>query len=240
MKNKIILSVLFVVAVLAFSIGFSKRGNATQVAYEVSIQSETVEKGEEIPVTVTVTGSALMKSIDAYINYDEAMLEFVEAEGDCVTGSTGVLRLSDNFEDGGTQSAAYHLTFRALEVGTATIQVKETFVEEEESHEVNAISQGAAKIKIVKNDKVSKDASLETLEVYPEGLTPAFSKGQDSYSLKVAEDVQELIISAVPSEPDSIVSIEGHDKLTNGKNTVRITVESPSGLVKEYTISVTK
>ena len=238
MKNKVFLAVVFLIAVVSFAIAIPKKSDASGVSYEVKVSSEKVKKGEEIPITVTVTGDTLIKSVDAYVSYDETMLEFVGAEGDCVTGSSGVLRIADNYEDGGVKSAVYNLTFRALLVGNTSIRVQETFVEEESSHQVNTALEGSANIKIEENGAVSQDATLKSLELYPEGLTPEFTPGQTSYSLQVEKDVTELIISAVPMDKESVVTLEGNENLSDGENKITITVASMSGEKKVYTITV--
>lgn len=236
--SKIFLAVIFLVAVVSFFIAMPKKSDAGGVNFKVKVSSEKVKKGEEIPITVTVTGDTLIKSVDAYVSYDETMLEFVGAEGDCVTGSSGVLRIADNYEDGGVKSAVYNVTFRALSVGETSILVQETFVEEESSHQVNTALEGSAKITIMENGAESQDATLKRLEVYPEGLTPEFTPEQASYSLQAEKDVTELIISAVPTDKESVVTLEGNENLSDGENKITITVTSMSGEDKVYTITV--
>lgn len=238
MKNKVFLAVIFLVAVVSFSIVMPKKGDASGVIFKVKVSSEQVKKGEEIPITVTVTGDTLIKSVDAYVSYDETMLEYVGAEGDCVTGSSGILKITDNYEDGGVKTAVYNLTFRALLVGETSIRVQETFVEEESSHQVNTAIEGFANIKVEENGAQSQDATLKSLELYPEGVSPEFTPEQTSYSLQVEKDVTELVISAVPRAKESIVTVQGNENLSDGDNKIIITVTSMSGENKVYTIMV--
>lgn len=213
--------------------------DAKQVEFQVETANETIEKGNDVTVTFSVKGDTQMKAVEAYIYYDDSILEFVSADSSAITGTSGVLKLSEQFEEG-TSEAEYALVFHALEVGTTTFKVQEMHVEESENEEVTTVDNSAAKITVTKNNEESKDATLESLEVFPDTLTPVFEPGVYEYSMTVESDVTDIIISAIPSDSESIVKVDGNEELKAGSNTVTITVTSVSGVEKEYKIVVNK
>ena len=76
--------------------------------------------------------------------------------------------------------------------------------------------------------------------MFPDTLTPVFETGVYEYSMTVESDVTDIIISAIPSDSESIVKVDGNEELKAGSNTVTITVTSVSGVEKEYKIVVNK
>lgn len=213
--------------------------DAKQVEFQVETANETIEKGNDVTVTFSVKGDTQMKAVEAYIYYDDSILEFVSADSGAITGTSGVLKLSEQFEDGASE-AEYALVFHALEVGTTTFKVQEMNVEELENEEVTTVDNSTAKITVTKNNEESRDALLESLEVFPDTLTPVFEPGVYEYSMTVESDVTDIVISAIPSDSESIVKVDGNEELKAGSNTVTITVTSVSGVKKEYKIIVNK
>lgn len=231
------------VFVLLFGGGFfaiqNMPSNAKQVEFQVETANETIEKGNDVTVTFSVKGDTQIKAVEAYIYYEDSVVEFVSADSSAITGTSGVLKLSQQFEEG-TSEAVYALDFHALEVGTTTFKVQEMHVEEWENEEVTTVDNSTAKITVTKNDEESKNANLESLEVFPDTLTPAFEPDVYEYSMTVESDITDIVISAIPSDGESIVQVDGNEELKVGSNRVVITVTSVSGVKKEYQIRVNK
>lgn len=236
MKGTVIVLLLALAA--GFFLFFNGESDASQVHYKISASKESVKKGEEVSVSFTINGDVEMTSVDAYLYYDDSVIEFVSADKDVFTGTTGVLKLYDRFDEEKTE-VTYNLTFKGLEVGTASLKVQEMFVVEE-GEEVSVVDNVKTEIKVMENLSESKDATLENLEVFPGELAPSFSKDVTSYEITVDEDTSDLILSAIPSDKDSAVQISGNENFKPGSNKVIITVTSMSGRVKEYTIIVNK
>ena len=235
--NKIVVA-LSLVLVAGFLFLFTGGSDASQVHYKITVSDETVEKGNEVMVSFTVTGENPMNSVDAYVYYDDSILEFISADKDVFTGTTGVLKLNDVFTEE-VKEVDYQLKFKALEVGQASLKVQEMYVGEEKE-EISTVDNVSTIITVKENHSESKDATLETLEVFPDTLTPAFEKDVVSYEMTVDNETDDIVISAIPTDSESVVTVSGNENFKHGKNTVTITVTSISGFAKEHKIIVNK
>lgn len=95
---------------------------------------------------------------------------------------------------------------------------------------------------------LSADNNLETLDVSPGTLDPAFSAGTTQYSVEVATDVTAVTVTATKSDPNAVISGD----VPNGgqapipldgpgtSKTVSITVTAPNGTSKTYNITVNR
>ncbi|MGN1337145.1 MAG: cadherin-like beta sandwich domain-containing protein [Candidatus Coprovivens sp.] len=84
------------------------------------------------------------------------------------------------------------------------------------------------------------DATLQSLIVKDHNYMPIFSKLTEEYEMEVGSEVDELDITAIPTDKDATVKISGN-KLVSGENTVKIIVTAPDKItVKNYYIKVNK
>ena len=58
--------------------------------------------------------------------------------------------------------------------------------------------------------------------------------------MTVDNETDDIVISAIPTDSESVVTVSGNENFKHGKNTVTITVTSISGFAKEYKIIVNK
>ena len=89
-------------------------------------------------------------------------------------------------------------------------------------------------------DKKSSDASLKSLDVSGYTLYPRFSSGTKTYSMKVANGVTGLRVTAIPTDSKASVSISGNSNWKEGVNPVKITVTAEDGTKAVYTVNVTR
>lgn len=89
-------------------------------------------------------------------------------------------------------------------------------------------------------EKKSSIATLKTLKVDQDGLTPEFSKEIENYILNVTSEVENLKITAEPEDEKATVKITGNEGLKEGDNKITITVTAEDGTVKTYMLTVTK
>lgn len=239
MKKTALTAVLSVAFLAGFLIFSKQESDASKVKYQVMASNEIVKRGEEITVSFTVTGDAPMKTVDAYLYYDASVLEFVKADKDAFIGTAGVLKLADTLSEE-ADKVTYQLRFKALNVGTSEFRVQEMHVEDEANTSVFTANDVKVMIKAEENMSANTDASLKSLEVFPETLSPAFSKSFFSYEMSVDGDRNSIILSAVPEDSKSTVEITGNENLKRGENKVVIVVTSVSGVTKEYVINVNK
>lgn len=239
MKKRIVIgAAVLVLGAACLSVPFIPT-KARTVEFEVEAQDKEVEKEEEVSVKVTVAGNADMKEVEAYIYYDDSILSFEGADGDAITGTSGLLKLTDEFSED-TKESVYVLHFKALQVGKSSIAVDDAFVELKENEEVTSLQKTKASVTVLENEAKNEDASLESLDIFPGTLSREFAKDVYEYEVDVEKSVNDLVISAVANNSDSTVTVEGNENFSEGKNEVKITVTSVSGVNKEYKIIVNK
>lgn len=87
-----------------------------------------------------------------------------------------------------------------------------------------------------KND----DATLKSLEVEGQKISPSFSSNEENYTMTVPNSVTNLTVNAIPNNSKSSVTIIGVSGLSVGVNPVKITVKAEDGTTKVYVINVTR
>ena len=127
--------------------------------------------------------------------------------------------------------------YRNLQEGDNKIQVVVT------SEDGNSSRTYTINVKLTitptEEELLKQDASLKELTV--KGQTINFDPTEKKYYLTVDYDVQELEITAKPTNENAKVNIEGNNKLIVGKNTIKITVSSEDeSKTEDYQILVTR
>ncbi len=101
---------------------------------------------------------------------------------------------------------------------------------------------------ITVNRLLSSDNNLKALTVTPGPLSPAFASNQLAYTLNVATDVTQVIVTATKSDQDAVISgdvpNEGQATIPldgpGTSKTISINVAAPNGNIKTYVITVTR
>ena len=238
MKKKIIIPIILAAVVIIGSILLTNQINsAKEVHFGIEVEDKSVEKGDEFTLKVTVSSDREISSVDAYVTYDDELLEFVSSENDGVLGASGTLHIADKFVEGVTE-AVYVIRMKALEVGSPEFKVYDAYSAESENSKYMKINQAQASIEITTNPSEASNANLSQLLVVPGTLDKDFRPDVYEYSMKVAYDVEELILSAIPVDEESVVTIDKELKLEKGDNVITITVTAPSGDTNDYKLNV--
>ena len=216
-----------------------KENTAKKADFSVEVENQKVKKDENITFYVTVKSSVDMSKIEAYLEYDSNYLEFVSAREEAVVGASGTLKITEEF-DAPVNETEYAITMKALEVGTTKISIENIYLEDDTNSDIIEINKTSANVEITKNTSQTSDASLSELLVFPGELNQVFSPDQTEYEVSVENDVTELIISAIPTMEDSVVTIDQPDTLQVGTNKIVIVVTAPSGSTNEYTVIVNR
>lgn len=96
-------------------------------------------------------------------------------------------------------------------------------------------------LNIYRGEVVSSSAYLSGLDITDATLSPAFDSMINDYTLSVGLDVEKLEIITTTEDPSATVVIKGNENLSEGENTITITVTSSDGESKQvYTLIVTK
>lgn len=239
MKKKIAILLAFLMVIGLYVTGITNQRTAYAKTAQLSMEiPNSIKKENEFKVRILLDSDVDLYSIDAFISYDEDILEFIP---DCeyVTGSAGVLELRDSYE-AETKKKEYELTFRALDTGKAQISFQEIYLIDYADMDYIEVMPSSKTFDIGVNKKEEKDARLADLIVAPGEMTEDFSSDKFDYEMNVGMDVDMVCLSAVPMEEGSIVESDIPEKLKPGKNTITIKVTAMSGNVNVYTINVYK
>ena len=93
-------------------------------------------------------------------------------------------------------------------------------------------------VNVNRKDNRSNDSTLKSLSVSNGSLSPSFSSGTTSYSMKVPYNVTKLELSAIANDSKANVSIYNPDLVAEKTTIVSITVKAENGSTKTYTINV--
>lgn len=93
--------------------------------------------------------------------------------------------------------------------------------------------------KDIKNEK-SSDATLKSLDVSGYTLSPGFNKNVTTYSMKVANNITALKVSALPNNDKATIQITGNSGWKEGVNAITIKVTAEDGTTNTYTVNVTR
>lgn len=205
----------------------------------IAFSDPSTQVGQEVSVTMkfSSTDGQLLGDTKVTLDYDASMLEYISGS-DNVSGGTGKLVVRGA---SGTTEVASDLRFRALKAGSATITVNDWEGYDNNGSVLADVKQGSSTVTIQGLETSSEDATLQSLQISPGTLDPAFTPGTENYTATVGLDTENLAVSAVPNNGNATVTLEGDSGLQEGENTVlcRVTAEDGS-TVKTYTIVVNK
>ena len=239
MKKKIAILLTFLMVIGILVTGITTQRTAYAKTAQLSIEiSASVQKENEFKVHILLDSDVDLYSIDAYLSYDEKLIEFIP---DCeyVTGSAGVLELKDSYE-AETRQKEYELTFKALDTGKAQIAFSEIYLIDYTDMEYIEVVPSVKTFEIGVNKKEDKDARLADLIVAPGELTETFEPDKFDYEIHVTKDVDVVCLSATPIEEGSVVESDIPEKLQPGENIITVKVTALSGHENVYTIKVLK
>lgn len=239
MRRKIAIAVMAVCLICAGAVGIKMTTAASSASIKIEAQNQTVKKEQEVLVNVTVTSDVLIGKLDSIITYDDTVLEYVQTSEASQAGASGTIHISDSY-DSGTKTASYILKFRAVEVGQCTVAMDETVIEAFDYSDVMEAVSESAVVTVEKNESVSSDASLSQLLIAPAGMEEAFCPDIYEYHAEADADVVQLMISAVPSDDQAVVTVDVPETLVFGENKAVVTVTALSGDISEYVIYVTR
>lgn len=219
---------------------FSEKVQAASASVSFSAETDTVALGEEISIEVKISTDSKIGSLEAYLDYDHKLLEYLTG-ADGVTGGSGTLKIADTITEEDVLSKSYQITFRAKKRGTCILEFSELpVVFEADTEEAMSVSYEDISIQVTKAKILSNNAGLKSLQVSPGTLEPSFAKNVREYKVFLGADTNRIAVSAVPEDAEASVSVSGNEALAEGENLVLVVVEAPSGKKKRYRIYVQK
>lgn len=232
-----------VVLLLLIVTGQAKQAMAASVTITFSTDKEEVRVGDIVEVTMTLTSTDTMGDFEAYLVYDNAILEFFSAPA-CISGGGGMLRVSDIGASASRQERSYRIQFLALAQGNCELALYNRPIVYGFSDGVEMSVTGISKqITVLPPVDASGNSRLSTMKILDEAvqlvpLTPEFDPATETYFSVVSNHTHRLILSALPEDSRSVVVVSGEQNLNYGNNEVRITVTAENGSSTCYLIYV--
>lgn len=238
MKNNKIRIIILTISLACFMGIFAMVSYAAKGVIYFSDPQASV--GDTVNVSVKVeTDSAALGRADITLKYPDSALEFIE--GHNCDGGAGIVRIHGNVSGGNVSQLDYSISFKALKAGQHAITVDSTEIYDVNENAVELTHIGSSTVSVSGGAQASANALLKELQVSPGSLEPKFDPAVNSYFLNVGMNVDALTISAQAEDDKAVVSVSGNEKLSEGENTVSITVSATDGTSRnEYVIKVTK
>ncbi len=212
------------------------RAAAAQIS--LSSDSEEIKVGDRFYVNINIEADTLIGNFEADLVYDESVIEYCGGAS-VISGSNGFLHISDMNALEGEYSRNYSMEFEALRVGKAKVEFYgRIMVYDYETDREMPVLSNVLELDVRPEESASKDARLKNLQIRPAGLNPNFDPDVFDYSLNVGNETRQLVITALPFEANSVVSISGNQLLNEGDNIVVVSVLSETGDIIEYKIKV--
>ena len=83
-------------------------------------------------------------------------------------------------------------------------------------------------------NELSDNCNLLSISIDPGTLSPEFSTYETEYEVKLDEGTTRMNVTAVAEDEKAEVSISGNEELSDGENTVKISVTAENGAYKTY------
>lgn len=247
MRKQIYIKILFWAMILIFlniPISLAKSG------ITITSDKENVQIGDEIGIKVSIANTNIA-SFTLELYFDDAKLEYISGPEKSNNSNGRILYtwVSENGENKQLIEAGTFL-FKGKENGVSNIVVIGEFYNSD-GNKVE-LENGIKQIQIGENkeadhfEKIGEsnlpdDTNLSTLRINQEGITPDFSPDIKEYYFIANKEIDNLEVTAIPKNPNSVVTITGNDNLIIGKNTIDIKIESEDKTKTDiYKIYVTK
>lgn len=225
------------VMMLVFALSFQSFAASAKIAFS----DPSTQAGSEFDVRMkfTSTSGDTLGNTDVMLAYDATALEFLGGS-DNASGGSGAIRVTSGME--GKTEIVTNLKFRALKAGTTQITVSSWEGYDADGQTLTMDKQGSSTIQIAAGEQTySSDAALQSLQISPGTLEPAFSPEVENYTATVGLDTERLTVGAIANSDKAVVSVEGAEGLQPGENTVICRVTAEDGTtVRTYTVVVNK
>lgn len=232
---------MFLLVIFTFiTLAFTTKVNASSATFSVKSSASTVAVGNNVTVTVTLSSGTALGSWNFTIGYDTSKLKLVSSTAERDQTSAGFATSANQ------KSVSYKYTFKALQSGTATVNIGDAIVYDF-SEEKMSLSKGSTKITLKTWAQIeagySTNADLKSItidggELNPNvSLTPEFNKNTLEYTIELEPDTTEITVSAAEDDSKSSVNGTGKISVSEGSNKIEIVVTAQKGNTKTYVIN---
>ena len=220
-----------------------KTALAASATITLSATEEEFRVGDTVEVKLTISADDTIGDFEAFISYDDAVLEFYSAAS-CITGDAGMLKVYDWGASPSAQDRTYRIFFKAIAQGECEISLFGRPMVYCYSGGGEMSVTGVSKtITVLPSVMASDDSSLSALYLVDSGaktvsLNPLFSSEITNYTAAVPYESEMVIVSAITTDSLASVKVTGGQKLDLGDNKVLVTVTAENGTETVYTIHI--
>ena len=213
----------------------------------INLSQNNVNIEENVVISIETTNSSI-SALDLNIYYDNEMLEYVSGS-ELISVEGNLIRYTWYDEHGGENKLQNQqllsMNMKAKKEGTANIAIKGTGYDKDGNildinFEGKDLYIGNTEEKALTHieggesiDTNTSNASLQTLRINEEGLEPIFDSNIYDYYFLTDKEIQNLEVTAIPSNLKSNIIISGNTNLEIGKNEIKIEVISEDKTQKE-------
>ena len=216
---------------------------------QLSVNSTQVKTGEEFNLSITVPQTEVI-ACTLHIYFNPFQTEVVNLPNNSQLYENHLIYTWHDTTGGNnpiSQAPILTIPFKAKQAGNISFSVDaQIYTPQEEelfltsTTTLSAFSPKEAVPSIISSTH-KEDASLYTLRISEEGLTPAFQQEITDYYFLASPELENLQVTAIPSNSNASVQITGNTMLPLGESTISILVTSEDlTQTKEYKIHVTK
>lgn len=201
--------------------------------------TNSIYPGDNIKVSVGVSGAPLLYGFTGKISYDTSKLKLQKSSG--LSGFSVLLGQNLTADSASGKKGSFSF-LELVFVPTSNFKSGErttiSFSNVETSDGENTLSCTNSSLTVTMQTPKSKNNYLSSLKVDKGNIN--FNKNKDTYSIVVENDVTKVVIDGKAEDNKAKVTGLGTKNLNVYENTFKIVVTSESGAKKTYTIVVTR
>lgn len=207
---------------------------AASVGITFDLGGEAIKTEDSFSVSILLSSEEPIGNFEGYITYNSDILTYVDGPS-CVTGGSGILKISDQVLSSSSNQRKYVLQFEASGRGYCEFGLgNDAEVYDADNISRLPVSSTVLGFEVGASEGASADAGLSSLKISPGTLEPEFSPNVKEYNTTI--DVDKLIVSAIPESPEASVTVTGNADLSFGQNRVVILVTAEDGSEQKYII----
>lgn len=209
---------------------FPITANAANASIELSSNTTTIGKGDNITVNANVTSKDAIGYYEYTLDYDHSKLKLISGDSYNV----------DRANDSETKKFKKTFKFKALSSGNTKISVKSYAVTSYQKEDNLSVTIKSLNIKINNNKSTTNNSNyLSSLEVEGYELLPNFTKDNTDYTLNIEKDINNINIKATAENKNATIKGTGKRSISDGENKLEIVVTNQKGDSLTYSILVT-
>lgn len=228
---------------LLLAVAPAQSAEAASATITLTTDMEEIRAGDTVEVKLTISADATIGDFEAFISYDDTILEFYSAAS-CITGDAGSLKVFDMGASPSAQERTYRIWFKALTQGECEVALYNRPMVYCYTDGTEMSVTGVSKtFQVLPSFDASDNSSLSALYLVDNqpatvALSPAFASEITGYQAVVPYEADMVIVSAIAEDSLANVEVFGGKNLELGNNEVQITVTAENGTKTIYKVNV--